>query len=148
MRSSESINYQIWFLFFCNKRSPRAVSTLEEMFWTVVTLQLSSADEDFHTFSGTFCHVFIGFFPIQTFCLFLGPVSHLHHLTPSSLLTTCHTDRCSTYSTKALVSRFIFMYNSEPVLTLYPHFSFALCLYLELEPKPQGVIMTYIALHQ
>lgn len=81
----------------------------------------------FHTFSGTFCHVFIGFFLIQTFCLFLGPVSHLHHLTPSSLLTTCHTDRCSTYSTKALVSRFTFMYNSEPTFTLLMIPTFQCC---------------------
>lgn len=111
---------------FCPKRVPQAVSTSGEMFWNVVSLQLSSADEDFHTFSGTFCRVFIGFFLIQTFCLFLGPVSHLHHLTPSSLLTTCHMDRCSTYSTKALVSRFIFMYNSDPTFTLLiiPTFQF------------------------
>lgn len=81
----------------------------------------------FHTCSGTFCHVFIGFFLIQTFCLFLGPVSHLHHLTPSSLLTTCHTDRCSTYSTKALVSRFTFMYNSEPTFTLLMIPTFQCC---------------------
>lgn len=115
----------------------------------VATLRLSSADDDFHTCSGTFCHVLIGFFLIQTFCLFLGPVSHLHPLTPSSLLTTCHMDRSSTYSTKALVSRFMFMYQINPVLTLSSQLSFALCFYFELKPEPpEGVIMIYTAFYQ
>lgn len=106
-------------------------------------LQLSSADEDFHTCYGTFCNVFLGFFRIQTFCLFLGPVSHLHHLTLSSLLTTCHTDRSSTYSTKALVSRFMFVENSNPVFTLYSHFSFAVPLF-----GTGRAIMTYTVVYQ
>lgn len=49
----------------------------------------------------------VGSFLIQTFCLFLGPVSHLHPLTPSSLPTTCRTDPSSTYSTRARVSNLL-----------------------------------------
>lgn len=134
---------------FKDYRQTHSVHEQGRMLRNVVTLQLSSADEDFHTCSGTFCHVLIGFFLIQTFCLFSGPVSHLHPLTPSSLLTTCHMDRSSTYSTKALVSRFMLMYQINPVLTLSSQLSFALCFYFELKPESlKGVIVIYTAFYQ
>lgn len=100
--------------------------------WQTLAVLWGAWSVRFHFSFLSLSHIFwdflscLGFFLIQTFCLFLGPVSHHHHLTPSSLLTTCHMDRCSTYSTKALVSRFTFMYSSEPTFTLLiiPTFQF------------------------
>jgi len=59
-------------------------------------------------FSVTY-HVSIGFFLIQTFCLFWGPVSQLHPLPPSPSPTTCPMDPCSTSCTRAPVCTWIYI---------------------------------------